>query len=487
MDGGRRQSSRGGRDVEVAGAGAGTGAGADTGAGAGAGSGRATRARAAAATHGDVDEEEEAGQGEEGSSDEEVIIVGPKARKRVAKGPLPEPVGYVKPAWAAAIKSIGSLKVQEVGNQVVIKSMRCLVGELADSTALYRAGNHAALFHRLHEDGYVFMRGVLPADASSAARDRMFQYLRDIGWTGEGNAAKKGQAGCTVEYYSGTIISGQSLKAGPQSSASMDAWAAMGRHPSFQRTVLGPELARPLDLLAKGYGQYVGTKAAAKPASAFTWLRVKAPGEFTPEHADYYYLKESTDLYAVGSTRADAQAKLEDPARGTAKCVQCKSSGVTLDDFVVCSECGVRHHMACMKPPIFEAPEHPWYCADCSPQPMVVTSWIPLGDVAPTQGGLCVMNRGHHMSNMDDRDSYMQLPKSFKKEGKDALWLTADYRPGDLVVFNVKSIHATSSNQTKEFRTSADTRWVLAPVGRPNYGKTKASACALAKGKGPDA
>ena len=55
-----------------------------------------------------------------------------------------------------------------------------------------------------------------------------------------------------------------------------------------------------------------------------------------------YYLKESTDLYAVGSARADAQAKLEDPARGTAKCVQCKSSGVTLDDFVVCSECGVR-------------------------------------------------------------------------------------------------------------------------------------------------
>ena len=76
-------------------------------------------------------------------------------------------------------------------------------------------------------------------------------------------------------YCQHQIISGQSLKAGPQSSASMDAWAAMGRHPSFQRTVLGPELARPLDLLAKGYGQYVGTKATAKPASAFTWLRVK--------------------------------------------------------------------------------------------------------------------------------------------------------------------------------------------------------------------
>ena len=40
---------------------------------------------------------------------------------------------------------------------------------------------------------------------------------------------------------------------------------------------------------------------------------------------------------------------------------------------------------------------------------MVVTSWIPLGDVAPTQGGLCVMNRGHQMTNMDDRDSYMQV------------------------------------------------------------------------------
>ena len=37
---------------------------------------------------------------------------------------------------------------------------------------------------------------------------------------------------------------------------------------------------------------------------------------------------------------------------------------------------------------------------------------------------------------------WLQLPKSFKKEGKDALWLTADYRPGDLVVFNVKSVRA---------------------------------------------
>ncbi len=59
--------------------------------------------------------------------------MGPKARKRVAKGPLPEPVGYVKPAWAAAIKSIGSLKVQEVGHQVVIK-----VGHLLGGCAVLR-------------------------------------------------------------------------------------------------------------------------------------------------------------------------------------------------------------------------------------------------------------------------------------------------------------------------------------------------------------
>jgi hypothetical protein len=47
------------------------------------------------------------------------------------------------------------------------------------------------------------------------------------------------------------------------------------------------------------------------------------------------------------------------------------------------------------------------YCADCSPQPMVVTSWITL----------CVMNRGHHMSNMDDRDSYMQVRSRESRAG----------------------------------------------------------------------
>lgn len=55
-----------------------------------------------------------------------------------------------------------------------------------------------------------------------------------------------------------------------------------------------------------------------------------------------YYLKESTDLYAQGSARAEAQAGEEDALRGSAKCTACKRPAVPLDDFVVCAECGVR-------------------------------------------------------------------------------------------------------------------------------------------------
>jgi len=58
------------------------------------------------------------------------------------------------------------------------------VDELADSASL--AGDPAALRARLAADGYVFLRGLLPADQVRAAGDLIAATLRGGGWTTAG-------------------------------------------------------------------------------------------------------------------------------------------------------------------------------------------------------------------------------------------------------------------------------------------------------------
>ncbi|HEX4094677.1 MAG TPA: phytanoyl-CoA dioxygenase family protein [Trebonia sp.] len=65
--------------------------------------------------------------------------------------------------------------------------------ELADSRAL--AGDPAALRARLAADGYLFLRGLLPADQVRAAGDRVAEALRAGGWTSAGSRRLKPAAG----------------------------------------------------------------------------------------------------------------------------------------------------------------------------------------------------------------------------------------------------------------------------------------------------
>jgi hypothetical protein len=58
------------------------------------------------------------------------------------------------------------------------------VDELADSRGL--AGDPVALRARLAADGYVFLRGLLPADPVRAAGERVAAALRAGGWTAAG-------------------------------------------------------------------------------------------------------------------------------------------------------------------------------------------------------------------------------------------------------------------------------------------------------------
>ena len=72
-----------------------------------------------------------------------------------------------------------------------------------------------------------------------------------------------------------------------------------------------------------------------------------------------------------------------------------------------------------------------------------------------------------------------QLPRSFRTHMLDAPWLLPDrLAAGDIVLFDLRTIHSTTVNQMNRFRISADLRWCLKP-NRPNFGLTAPSRAVL--------
>lgn len=115
------------------------------------------------------------------------------------------------------------------------------------------------------------------------------------------------------------------------------------------------------------------------------------------------------------------------------------------------------------------------------------TCWIPYGEVPLDVGGLMILEDSHHKSERlknylsVDVDLYCennpaQVEKVKEKGGwshpgwltnnpvvlRERLggrWLTAEYRPGDLLTFNMTLVHASVDNQTHRIRLSSDTRY----------------------------
>jgi hypothetical protein len=117
------------------------------------------------------------------------------------------------------------------------------------------------------------------------------------------------------------------------------------------------------------------------------------------------------------------------------------------------------------------------------------TAWTPLGDIPYDMGGLMVLEGSHLRSDVlgeyweFDVDTYClngekedeTLKWSWSKTGgsfsKDAIgvrdqiggrWLTGEYRLGDVLVFNMRLLHASLDNLTNRVRLSTDSRYQLA-------------------------
>lgn len=142
-----------------------------------------------------------------------------------------------------------------------------VLGEFRDSTSLMASSE--ALQTRMHEDGYVFLRGVVGTSAIAMARHEVFSRLADVGEIAEPPVDG--------------IFTGRSQRAElhPDRGAF---WQSVSEGPALRRVTHGPEIHYVLETLfsepARGYD--------------FIFLRPGVVGRFTFLHYDLPFFSRGT-------------------------------------------------------------------------------------------------------------------------------------------------------------------------------------------------
>ena len=273
------------------------------------------------------------------------------------------------------------------------------IGELRPSDQLVDDG--PALRERMAEDGYLYLPGLLDTDKVLAARREVMERLSTRGALDERFPLMDGV------YKPGSKTGGMNDFTGKNAPLLKVLYS--GPMIGFYQTLLGGPIAH----------------------FDYTWFRVKQPGPDTPTtpHCDIVYMgRGTTNLY---------------------------------------------------------------------------TSWTPLGDVPYEMGGLMLLENSHRNENLKgsygqtDVDKYCnddeaeQIVQNARAENRDLTaeeraklewnssgaysrdaigtrselggrWLTADYKLGDLLIFCMYMMHASSDNQTDRIRISSDSRYQLA-------------------------
>ncbi|MFF5259927.1 phytanoyl-CoA dioxygenase family protein [Actinomadura viridis] len=92
----------------------------------------------------------------------------------------------------------------------------------------------------------------------------------------------------------------------------------------------------------------------------------------------------------------------------------------------------------------------------------VLTVWIPFTACSAEHQGLCVLTGSHRDGfRLPDPSMGGARPLYVCVEPDDPRWATADYRPGDIVIFHSLTVHGAMANRSDRVRLSADIRFQL--------------------------
>ena len=362
-------------------------------------------------------------------------------------------------------KDIGLLKVTEGKSKFEIKTKSQFVDLMEDST--YLLGNDIALSECYAKDGYLLFRGLLASEEVIAAKESVFTMMKEMKAVTDNGTALMDH-GWTVETNNGTTI------AGKEDFARTDyKLEQLGSSPQVKAVLENTALKAVLSLLASGNSKRSKVKSVPLCFNPnYTWMRIKAPGEFTTQHADYFYFKHYTTMFSSSGLYDGVHEPpmelledlLADPPVDNIVCSNCKRD--EREDFIlICDECMCGYHYdTCLKTNLDSVPKGQWFCDNCSERPILGTCWVPIGNVSAEQGVLAVLPGSQHLPNFDVPLKGSQLPLSYysKKNYLSGLtWRTGSFNAGDVVFFDSRLIHCSSKNYQDTYRLSVDFRWFV--------------------------
>jgi hypothetical protein len=337
------------------------------------------------------------------------------------------------PPPAAPTVAVGNLKLK-VGKQLV---------EMQDSTDLYRSGDFGALLARLEEQGFLFVKGVLPSATVAAAQQSVLAHLRSkkvpLGHVGRDESTLqpgKSLPGWTVDAQTGTISGDR------EEVAAVSGWKALGTSPPVADVYNGPLLKSFFERLFGTRAQAAagGRPVDASPASGssrwdehgadesdactmlpqYTWLRVKGSDEVTAEHVDFFYFYNNTDMF-TGVEAAPG------PAAAAA---------------------------AAARAPHIGNQQLPFY-----------TCWIPLSSVEANfrESRLALIPGSHRLRGYEapvrNKDEPLLPSQCTRTYLAKQVWASPSRMElGDVIVFSVQCVHAATRNHSDRIRLSIDTR-----------------------------
>ena len=282
-----------------------------------------------------------------------------------------------------------------------------------------------------------------------------------------------------------------------------DAWMQIGPSATMQAVYLGEALQ---SFWANLFG--IG---AVDPLSKQTFLRLMGESG-TQEHADYYYFKRDTHIFEGKHCREAIAAseryliehnlplpKLDANIANSLKTVEmrCNFSNNNNnnnnrntnhsnkkqkgEELLLCHICEKYYLMSSLDETRLKrlkkggfGVQGEWHCPNCAIKPLgVYTTWMSLSDLkVPKDSILAICPKSHLLRQWD-------VPKPKDKQlCNDFSWkmpwvIPYEVAMGDIVIFNIKTIHASSFNATnpKTFRLSCDTRIILTSNGNQQLQK----------------
>lgn len=88
------------------------------------------------------------------------------------------------------------------------------------------------------------------------------------------------------------------------------------------------------------------------------------------------------------------------------------------------------------------------------------TSWIALGDYEVLDGVLVVCEHSHDLVGKESLNHHEELPEVCSRAFlQSQTWSTSNFRAGDMLLFDIRTIHASTPNFSSNFRLSLDLRW----------------------------